>query len=65
MHLRHRYSDSIAHYRHKAKLADGISVKFFSVFASCDYRNRQASTTLDDGGRRAVDADDRAGIQRQ
>ena len=24
MHYRHRYSDSIAHYRHEAKLADGI-----------------------------------------
>lgn len=24
-YFRHRYSDFIAHYRHKAKLADGIS----------------------------------------
>jgi hypothetical protein len=43
MRYPHRYSESIAHYRHKAKLADGIvNIRFIkTLFVSVRYEARR------------------------
>jgi hypothetical protein len=47
MHFRHRYSDSIAHYRHNAKPADGISDGIVNIRIMKRYLRQRVTTPGD------------------